>query len=282
MLAIVILFTFQTVYAGVLPSDWANKIDSTLQLPKREWDAVSQTKSYFYESFAPIAKSVVAVLAIIAIAVIIFQVWISEWEAKEIKNFKSSIWYLVLWSALIWLSTVLWQAFDPSQHAQNIWDMKLINDTVDLIYSFVQNIAGWVAIFILILTWFNIVTDTSGWSKKSAENMKSLYNTILWIIAIFTAKNFILGVIYDNWMQAPDWNTTVTNASNEVMSVMRFGLQYLWMWAFIVFLLAWVYYVIWWEKWDADAKKIMKTAFVWLVVIMMSYSILTALIPYWW
>ena len=272
-----------STYAGLLPDNWSYSIDENedINLVKKEWSWVDQLKSYFIDSIIPITKSVLVVISLLYLIILIFWLSISWWEEDIISNFKIRVWYLALGLLIISISEPLSIAFDPIDNYDQFWDKEKFAAIAYLIIDRFTILSWWIAVLMMTISWIRLIV--SKWEETIIEEQKRSFTySFIWIIIILIFNRVVVDILYLNyWLGSPNEEAAIW-ASQEILWVVAWATQYLALWAMWVFILAWVYYVfsIWEDESTKTAKAIMKNAIIWIIVVLISYTIISTFIPH--
>lgn len=274
----------QQVSAGFLPSWWSESIEeSEINLVSEEWSATTQLKYFIIERILPIAKSIFLPVALIYLVILIFWLTVASWDEDVISSFKVKVWFLVLWLILISIAEPMWEAFDPTlwDNAKELWNVSKLEDILTNIIDYFTIISWWVAVIMMTISWVRLVA--SKWEDTIIEEQKRSFTySFIWLIIILLFKRFITDILYVNyWFWGPN-EKAASWMSAEIMWVIAWAMEFLAFGALWVFVLAWFYYIfsLWNDDASTKAKATMKNAMLWLLVIIISYTLVATFIPH--
>lgn len=270
--------------AWYLPDNWSTSIDNdkNINLVVKEWDWVDQVYSYFKTSIIPITKSIMLMISIIYATILIFWLAISRWEEDIIKWFNKKIWWLILGLISMSIAEPLWEIFDPLRwsNAKELWNYAWFEALSDIIINSAVILIWWIAVLMMTISWFNILV--AWWDLKTDEHKRNFVYSLSWIIIILLIRKFIRDIFYLNyWLLWPN-ESAVTWASSELFWAFAWAMQFLALACVWIIILWWVYYIfslwddkIWWQ-----VKTMIKNVMIWLLIIMVSYTVVATFIPH--
>lgn len=257
-------------------------VKSDFHEPDTDLEWTDQLKNVFIDKLIPLTKYIIVSISILFMILAIFKVIVSWWEEEKITDFKKKMSYALIWFIIIWVSEYVGQIFDPtaSWNTKDFWDIEWMRNLFISVWSYVKVLAWWFAVLMIVASWFKMIA--SEWDdSKTSEIKKWIIYSFVWIIVILTSERFILDIFFkDYWVNWPN-NEAAVQASTEIMWIVALLMQYLSIFWVVFLVLAWIYYIF--SMWDDDAtskaKTIMKNVWIWLIVLIVSYTLIATFIP---
>lgn len=279
-----ISFLAPKTYAEWYLPNWDSMLWETAQdLETLDWtDWVDKINNLLLKTLIPLTKYLFVSISILFIVFALFWLVASGWEEDKISEFKKKMWYVIFWFIVIGLSEKIAGVFDPLSwnNSSEFYNVDGLRTIFISVWSFIKIIAWWFAVLMIVVSWFSMIT--SEWDETKTEEWKKwIIYSFVWLMVILTAEKFILDIFFkDYWQNWPN-NTAPQEFSSEIIWIISWILQYLSIFWVAIIITAWIFYIF--SMWDDDASTkawtIIKNVWLWLIIIMISYTIISTFIP---
>lgn len=195
-------------------------------------------------------------------------------EEEELSKAKRSFRYALIWIIFInfpidiyeWLTNNIswwwWNFYVVWTSFRNI---------IDAIVLFLEIAIAWIAVFMIVLTWVQIIT--SRWREEKLSEAK---NKIIWVVVALIFVWFIEAwrsfIVAEGWLNMNFWITIFQKISN-------LALYLAWPVALFFLTLAWYYYIT--ASWDEEkakkGKNIIVNTLIWVIILLCAYVLLNDL-----
>jgi hypothetical protein len=240
-------------------------------------------QEWIYNALIRIArdlKNLFFMIAGVYFLVLVIKLLFSEKTEEASSNFKKwvvwiSIWIIVTQIAY-YLVTIL---FDKDVN------IELANNFVDIIIqpfiSLLETSASFIFIFIMIYSFFSLVT--ANWDEEKAKSWKmSVLYAIMWFIVIKVSKKLV-DAVYGKTSCSSHTNINCTNTTDIkwvaeiIVTIINWINWFIWLIVIILIIYAWfmVLTSIWDEEKLKKAKSIIIYIAIWLFILVANYLILT-------
>ncbi len=243
-------------------------------------------QEWIYNALIRIArdlKNLFFMIAGVYFLVLVIKLLFSEKTEEASSNFKKwvvwiSIWIIVTQIAY-YLVTIL---FDKDVN------IELANNFVDIIIqpfiSLLETSASFIFIFIMIYSFFSLVT--ANWDEEKAKSWKmSVLYAIMWFVVIKVSKKLV-DAVYGKTSCSSHTNINCTNTTDIkwiaeiIVNIINWMNGFIWLIVIILIIYAWfmVLTSIWDEEKLKKAKSIIIYIAIWLFILVANYLILTFII----
>ncbi len=262
-------FSFQSSFAENIK--WLNSIN---------WAERITQKSDVWDTVKDIGFKILNIIRIafsgIFVIFIVYAWWemiISRWTNEEtLSNAKRTIRYSLIWVLFINFPFVIYNAIVENK----VWSENfLIVESrfvkiISQVTVFLEVLVAWVAVFMLVLTWINIIL-----SRWRSEKLTEAKNKILWIVVALIFVWFI-----EAWERFILWwkwgNFNIDEWVWIFQTLINLILYFVWPVALFFLVLAWYYYIT--SAWDEERakkwKSIVVNIIIWTIIILCSYVLL--------
>lgn len=202
-------------YAWVVEIPWATKISEVSIKANTNGDFIGSINTIWFRLLKTV-KTILEWVLILYIVYIWVQMIISMGDVKELWNTKKQIRYTLVALLFINIPGSIYSAFNKNGanvwsidgkifngwFVSSTWDNNIFIDFFDFWYTLSNNVIAflkvlifWVALFMFILAWINVITARGREEKVSEAKSKIIYSILallfLWIIEAW--KNIAFG-----------------------------------------------------------------------------------------
>lgn len=301
---ILILMTLSFFYASnIYADDW--NLDARVKLKSTENNAdndhldsisnphfVETTQLWttgvknFIISVARDIKNIFYAIATIFFLIISFRFFFSSNSEEAFTNFKKWIIWISLWLVLMQIAySLAVTIFDRS-----VWTFvwKIVENLLIPIVNLLSMLASIFFVIIAIYAFIRIVS--SNWEK---ENVKKWINAIIfamiWFLLVKFASTIVMAIfgkysINSSWIVEIERSWWLSNLAKMFLNLINWVNWLVWIVTVIMIIYAWVMIIF--SEWDQEKLKKWRNsiiyAFIWILILVISYGILTFFIgPSW-
>lgn len=256
---------------------WNNDIN-----PWNDWE--KSIKELLYIA-AKDLKVIFYFIAWIYFLILVIRILTKTNTEEEIGNFKKWILWISVWIIITQVSYY----FVNVLYDQEVWWELANNFTDDIIEPIILILETATSFFFMLtaIVWYYYLI-TANWNEEQVEKWKkSFIYAIIWFVLVKVARILIMTTYWKidcnySWVLSIfGWTCSAESDLSELSQLIVEIINWVngFVWIIVVLMIVYAWILVLFSGWDEDklnkAKDILKYIFIWLLVIVFSYLILT-------
>lgn len=225
-------------------------------------------------------KNLFFVIATIYFLIIIIRLLLSENSEEEFWKFKKGILWITVWIIIMQIAyTFVTMSIDKGTD----WALafNLIQNLVDPLIRLLETAASFFFIAIAIFSFYKMVTANGDEEKAKTWKMSIVY-AIIGFIVIKVARVIVDATYWKTfcpieWVTCSDWIKTLEDGTSIIFDIINWLNWFVWIAVVIMIVYIWAQLIFSWgeEEKIKKAKTAMIYIFVWIMILILNYLILT-------
>lgn len=285
MLLGIIFFFLNTassdLMAGILPPGWdepLQEVEEFYEIPD-EGNAVDRIRAFLWKNLMPLFKYIMIAVSVLYGILFLMQMVVSSGNQEQIKEAQQNLLWEFLGFIFIALAADVAEAFDPFVNGGAFVDRETIAGSQNRLVTYIQLIAGVVAVFYIFFAGFRMIT-AQGDEEIIGEQKNHIKWGFLGLIVIMLVDPLVNQVFYPAEGQRGLGNAELQVMFAEGTGVLRFFLGFTAVLAVVSLAASGFTYATSPEEESKEkARKTILGSLLALVVIVSSYVLIVTFLP---